>query len=44
MLWCIKANHAACAFYEKQGGKRAESINVPTEYSVVPHIMYTWEF
>jgi GNAT superfamily N-acetyltransferase len=44
MLWCIKDNQAACSFYENCGGKRIENITPPAEYSVVPHIIYAWEF
>lgn len=45
MLWCIKANAAACSFYEKHDGKRIETnINPPEEYSAMPHIIYAWEF
>jgi GNAT superfamily N-acetyltransferase len=44
MLWCISSNQQACSFYEKHGGKRIEGIAAPTEYSIVPHLIYAWEF
>jgi N-acetylglutamate synthase-like GNAT family acetyltransferase len=44
MLWCIKANHAACSFYEKRNGQRIENVDPPDEYSSMPHVIYAWEF
>ena len=44
MLWCIKANEAACSFYEKHGGQRIENIVPPKEYSAMPHVVYAWQF
>lgn len=44
MLWCIKSNEAACAFYEKHSGRRIENISPPEAYSAVPHLIYAWHW
>jgi len=43
MLWCMKANDAACSFYEKCGAERMESIEPPEEYKAMPHVVYAWD-